>query len=173
MDLIQTVTVGAGGAASIEFGTGGTIPQTYTDLLIVTSLRNASNEDVGIKLNGSTANFTNRYLFGNGSSTSSGTVYGNLAAVAPDSTYTANTFSNGAIYIANYRTSNNKSALVETVSENNATRGIQLLNAMLWSQTPAITSISLYQLNTANLAQYSSASLYGITAGSDGIVTVS
>lgn len=171
MQLIQHVTVGAGGAASITFSG---IPQTFTDLYLVVSLRSAaSNEDFGISLNGSTSSFSNNYLFGNGSGPASGTVYGNLISAAPTTGFTANTFSNAAVYIPRYRSANNKSLSVDTVSENNATRGIQLINAILWSQTAAINTIGIYQLNSNAIVQHSSASLYGITAGSSGGVTVS
>ena len=52
MVAIQTVTVGAGGASSIEFTS---IPQTYTDLKVVFSVRDATNNNgvVKITFNGS------------------------------------------------------------------------------------------------------------------------
>jgi len=44
MVAIQTVTVGSGGAANIEFTS---IPQTYTDLVVVLSLRNNRSTAIG------------------------------------------------------------------------------------------------------------------------------
>ena len=75
--LIETVTVGSGGAASIEFGS---IPQTYTDLVLVGSLRSTSTSSntgeydaFGYRFNSSTSGYTTRNLQGNGSVASSST----------------------------------------------------------------------------------------------------
>lgn len=164
MQLISTVTVGSGGAAAIDFTS---IPQTGTDLLIVYSIR-ASNPSVDITLqmtfNSTTTGFTNRELFGNGSSASSqsGTRY----VVAVNGNWaTSNTFGNGQVYIPNYAGSTNKSFSVDSVVENNATAGKQNLFAGLWSNTAAITAVTF---TGDTFLQYSTASLYTITKGSGG-----
>jgi hypothetical protein len=169
MKLIEHQELGST-QASITFSS---IPQTFTDLYLVLSVRSDGNADIGIKFNNSTSNFSNRYLFGNGSSASSGTVYGNYIGAAPQNTYTASTFGNFAVYIPNYAGSTAKSYSSDAVSENNATTAIQAITAGLWNVTDAINRIDLYQLNGSNLVQYSSATLYGITKGSDGVTTVS
>lgn len=181
MQLIQTVTVGAGGQASIEFGTGGTIPQTFTDLLIVVSARtNRSgqvDDQLKLNFNGSTSGYSERGLGGNGSGTFS--FIGAVSTSIPDALWTtasnatANTFGNAYAYIPNYRSGNAKSVSTDSVTENNATAASQAIIAGLWTGTAAITSIVLSPLNGSLILQNSSASLYGITAGSDGIVTVS
>ncbi len=170
MQVIQHQEL-ASSQAAITFSS---IPTTFTDLVLVCSLRSDSgNADIGIKFNNSTASFSNRYLFGNGSSPASGTVYGNYVGEAARSTYTASTFGNFAVYIPNYRSSTAKSYSSDAVSENNATTAIQAITAGLWNVTDAITQIDLYQLNGSNLVQYSSATLYGVLKGSDGVTTVS
>ena len=72
MVKIETVTVGSGGAASIEFTN---IPQTYTDLMILYSSRSAGNVtgswSCKWSFNGATTSYTTRGLFGDGSSASS------------------------------------------------------------------------------------------------------
>jgi len=167
MTLISTVTVGAGGASTIDFTS---IPQTYTDLKLYVSTRTTSSGAVGevayITLNGSTSSFTGRYLQGSGSATSSGSL-GRFAALSTDGSATANTFSNNEIYIANYAGSTYKAFSGDAVVENNATTSYQELLANLWSNTAAITSITL---NTSGgvFAQYSTVSLYGILKGSGG-----
>ena len=40
--LIEKYTVGAGGVSSVTLGSGGTIPQTYTDLVVKVSARSSS-----------------------------------------------------------------------------------------------------------------------------------
>ena len=156
--LIETVTVGVGGAASIEFTS---IPATFTDLKVVMSLRMSdSATQILLSLNGSTSNFSARWLLGDGSSALSGTLARYVGASTPSS-FTATTFGNAELYIPNYAGSTNKSYSADAVVENNATSGYQTFVAGLWSVTSAITSLTLTG-NTGNYVQYSSASLYGI-----------
>ena len=163
--LISSVTVGSGGAANIEFTS---IPDTYTDLVILSSLRtNTSGDDFdGIRMtfNNASANRSMKRLYGLGSGspgTSSNSYI--MASQASTALNTSNTFGNGFCYIPNYRSSNYKSASSEEVNENNATRAIAEIDANLWSDTSAITSIQLVSENAANFVQYSTAYLYGIS----------
>ena len=155
---IASVTVGAGGASSIDFTS---IPSTYTDLVIKLSTRWAvADLDTSISFNGSTTSFTARRLYGSGSAVASDT-RARTAGLADSSGYTASTFANSEIYIPNYAGSNNKSYSVDSVTENNGTVSYALLAAGLWSNTAAITSITLSE-STNTFAQYSTATLYGI-----------
>jgi hypothetical protein len=160
--LLETVTVGAAGAASVTFNN---IPQTgYTDLEIKTSVR-TDNATIGnlisTSFNGSTANFTTKIMEGNGATVANANQT-NYIGVFTGSSATANTFSNASVYIPNYTSSNHKSYSVDNVTENNATTALTDLWAGLWSNTAAITSITLTFQSTAQ--QYSSFSLYGIAA---------
>jgi hypothetical protein len=157
--LIKTVTVGSGGAASIDFTS---IPQTYTDLMLVTSARSTST-GLGViaKFNGSSANYTGKYIEGNGSSTSGGTLSINQAGNSVSSAYTASVFANNSLYIPNYTGSTFKSSSSDAVTENNATTSYLDFYANLWSDTSAITSIAL-TVSVGSFAEFSSASLYGI-----------
>lgn len=169
---IAEVTVGAGGAASIDFTS---IPGTYTDLLLVISTRCTNSAITGpifMSFNGATTNRSARTLNGTGSSIGSYTIGDNFLFDTVGNTATSNTFNSSNIYIPNYAGSTNKSFSVDTVNENNATASNQVLEAGLWSSTAAITSISITSPGY-NLMQYSSATLYGITKGSSGGVTVS
>lgn len=171
LSLVSTVTVGAGGAASIDF-TG--IAGTATDLLLVISGRSQNSvvpDSIYATVNGNSSGYANRYLSGNGSVTNSGT-YGTSGLIlngglAGNST-TSNTFSNASIYIPNYSGSTAKSFSLDAVIENNATEGRLNIQAGSWSGTSAITSIQLYCGGGGNIAQYSTASLYTITKGSGG-----
>jgi hypothetical protein len=159
----STVTVGSGGAANIEFTS---IPATYTDLKIVVSARATINSGaLGIYFNGTTSGYSWRRLIGDGSSAFSDSTasYPNLRAIGTNpSTYTASTFANTEIYIPNYAGNTNKSVSVDAVNENNATAAETSFLAGLWSNTAAITSVTLIP-NSDNFAQYSTASLYGIS----------
>ena len=158
---ISTITVGSGGAASIDFTS---IPATYTDLKLVYSVRGetgTTNADVSISFNGSTANFSNRYIQANGATAASYTTPARNAGVVPANTSTANTFGSTEIYIPNYASANYKSYSIDsTEEENNATSYMQLY-AGLWSDTSAITQVTL-TFSTGDAAQYSTATLYGI-----------
>lgn len=161
---IATVTVGSGGAATIQFSS---IAATWTDLALQVSLRstNASStasEYYGIYFNGSTSNLTYRRLYADGTATGSDNgsivLVGSLASAG----WTSNTFTSGFIYIPNYAGSNNKSFSTDNASENNSSSVSALdLTANLWSNTAAITSITIAPRRD-NFAQYSTATLYGI-----------
>ena len=161
---ISTITVGSGGAASIDFTS---IPATYTDLKLVMSARiEASYRQVIIKFNNSSADFTFRNILGDGASTASYTQasYGyNLIGYAPlAGTDTASTFGNMEIYIPSYASANFKSISVDSVHETNAATAYATLEAGLWSQTAAITQLTLLPYGGNDFDQYSSATLYGI-----------
>ena len=156
----STVTVGAGGAASIDFTA---IPSTYTDLILKVSGRSNRADTVDtivIKPNGSTSSMTFRWLAGDGSAAASGTtdrIYQDAA------NNTASTFGNAEIYIPNYAGSTNKSFSIDAVSEQNGTSANAGFQAQLWANTAAITSINLAVGFGTGWLQYSTATLYGIS----------
>ena len=161
--LISSVTVGSGGASTMDFTS---IPSTYTDLCVKVSARGTGSYDemyVGISFNGSTSNLTSRVLYGSGASAGSFSdtkIYGPVSA----NNTTANTFGSWECYVPNYAGSTNKSVSLDSVAETNGTSIDSYLTAGLWSNTAAITSISLYDAFTLNnFAQYSTAYLYGIS----------
>ena len=160
---IATVTVGSGGASTIDFTS---IPATYTDLLIKISSRDgrsATGTNIIINFNGSNTNLSYRRLTGNGTSAGSNSGTGGVVGYSVSATATTDTFSNLEIYIPNYTSANYKSCSSDAVNENNATSSFMALVATLWSDTSAITSISLFPTVAAtNFVQYTTATLYGI-----------
>ena len=175
MTLIEHIELGSA-QNSITFTS---IPQTYTDLLVVFSLRAVSGNhpSSSISLNTyGTGTYTRRQLAGSGSAASSNTTTESELYLSqiPAADNTANTFGNTQVYIPNYTSSATKSLSADLVSEQNATQAYQAITSGSWDQTAAVTSVSLQTYGRSiNLAQYSSATLYGITAGSDGTTTVS
>lgn len=174
MQHIETVTVGSGGAASITFSS---IPDTFTDLYLVASIRAVSGpiDIVNVRLNGATDGHNGRSLeaydtsvYSQSNSNSSSFKY----AFTQGSSHTANTFSSSSFYFPNYASSTQyKSMSGESSSENNASLTNQGIQAGLFTKNDPITTILIY--GTVNFVEFSSASLYGILAGSDGIVAVS
>lgn len=171
MQLIQHQELGSS-QTSITFSS---IPQTFTDLYLVFSLRSnngSGDNEIFLNINGSAGTDTVLYSFGssgNGSN-SSGT---QMRLVAAGGTSTANTFGTGHLYIPNYTSSVSKAVQVESASETNATTNIGFyVTAGLPTNTSPVTSIALNCVGNS-WVQFSSATLYGILRGSDGITTVS
>jgi hypothetical protein len=159
---IATVTVGSGGAATIDFTS---IPATFTDLVVKVSGRSDrvdTTDNVIISFNGLTTNLSYRYVQGSGTSVTSSSGSTGYVGTQDASTATASTFGNAEYYIANYTSSNYKSVSSDAVDETNATDAYATLTAQLWSAVAAITSISLKPQVGTLFAQYSTATLYGI-----------
>ena len=169
--LIASSTAGAGGTTAFDFTS---IPSTYTDLLIKWSAR----QDLGavaasdfIYINGSQTSYSGRWLEGNGASASSYSYTGNFTyanAEGDGASATANTFANAELYIPNYAGSSYKSMSSDSVMENNATTAYAVLGANLWSNTAAITRVTISTSATnvtggaQKFVQYSTAYLYGV-----------
>jgi hypothetical protein len=158
--------------ASITFSS---IPATFTDLVLVVSGRTdraSVTDDVKLEFNGVNTNQSVRVLFGTGSSASSATdtlIYG----WTNGGNSSSNTFGSTQFYIPNYRSSAAKSVSIDAINEGNQTTQYQGLAAGLWSSTAAITAITLKPFTGPNFVSGTSATLYGITAGSSGGVVVS
>ena len=161
--LIASSTVGAGGAASIDFTS---IPSTYTDLAVALSLRTNNDPDGGsygicaISINGSTANLTQKRLQGSGSAASSFS-FSNAQFPVDGSANTTSTFANGSVYFPNYAGSANKSFSLDNVMEQNSATTYMALIAGLWSQTTAINQLT-FSAVSGLFVQYSTAYLYGV-----------
>lgn len=173
MQVIQHQEL-ASAQASITFSS---IPQTYTDLLLVFSARSnrtsAPVDTVRARFNGVTTGYNYRALEGTGSGTSSFTSTSFNAGIAATDNCTASTFGNSSLYIPNYTSANAKSGSADGVSENNATGANQFLTVSYSTATAAITSIEIAPETGTQFNQYTSATLFGITKGSSGGVVVS
>ena len=179
MKLIESKTL-VSAQTAIEFTS---IPQTFTDLVAVCSLRSnrsaANSENVGIRFNGSTSGYSDRNLYGSGSGTlslSQSGSYFNFLLYSSTTAGTSNTFGNAMVYIPNYTGSTNKSVGTDAVTESNSTASVQNIGAGLWSNTEAINSIRFFvgfAEFATELQAGSTISLYGVLKGSDGIVTTS
>jgi len=163
--LLETITVGAAGASSVTFNS---IPQTgYTDLVIKISARsaNASNFDnPRISINGSTSTFTRREIYAESGSVGSESVADRIIGAIPAANATSSTFGSLDFYLPNYTSSNYKSYSVDSVTENNSTTQASWLLAGLWSTTTAVSTIAVSLQSGGNFVQYSTFSLYGVSA---------
>ena len=175
--LIETKTLGST-TASLVFSS---IPQTFTDLLVVISARSTrtgnAGDDLTVVVNSITSGYSGRGLDGTGSGVSSftddaaGTKFRYLCIINAAGA-TADTFSSNTIYIPNYAGSTNKSFSFDNVTENNATFSYQRICAGLLANTAAITQLT-FDPDNGDLVAGSTISLYGILKGSDGTTVVS
>ena len=168
MELITSVTVGSGGAASVTLPATGTIPQTYTDLKVIASVRGTAAVGLGsnsllLKLNAITTGYTSKWLYGSGSSPGSTSGGPDSVGTMNFANDTASTFNSAEIYLPNYTSSNAKSYSVDSVTENNSATVNELdLLAKLNSTTSPITNITLTP-ETGNFTEGSTFYLYGIS----------
>ncbi len=163
---IETVTVGAGGAANIEFTN---IPQTYTHLQIrgIGRTARANIEDgLYIRFNSATTGYSDHHLYGSGAAASS---FANSGSDTEIETYTmpgnnaaSSIFGVAVIDILDYKDTNKfKTLRLIGGFDNNSTNGRVELVSGNWRSTNAITSITLIAGNST-WVQYSSFALYGI-----------
>lgn len=162
-ELIASTSLGSA-AASIEFNS---IPSTFTDLILKLSLRASDSGSnwylAKLTFNGDTTsgNYSSRLIGAFGTSVYS-TNSNYYSGYIPSGARTASTFGNNEIMIPNYLASTQKSISTDSVTEGNGSSyEILGLWAGLWTGTAAINSITIAS-DTGNLAQYSSAYLYGI-----------
>ena len=164
-ESISTVTVGAGGSASIDFTS---IPSTYTHLQIraickdttatsnVGSIYGRFNSDTG-------SNYARHYLNGSGSAVGAGGGSSQTSmffGTGLEANFT-NIFAANVIDILDYANTNKyKTTRSLSGADTNGGGFVQFMSG-LWMNTAAITSITILP-NQNNFAQYSSFALYGI-----------
>lgn len=163
--LIQSTTLGTA-TNTVAFNS---IPQTYTDLVLRTSVRNSGNAaQANLTFNGNTSSiyFSKGYYtdmvtqFGLGTS---GQAFAQIEGIGAINASLANTFNTSEFYFGNYsNTSFAKQFFYTTRSENNATEVYFTGSlAYLFNSTSAISSISLSFVNNSVIG--STFDLYGIT----------
>jgi len=143
------------------------LPQGYSDLYILASFRlDTGTTGTYISFNGSTSNFSGRYLYADGSTPSTASLARYVGSASGN--YTANTFNNTSIYIYGYSSSFAKTFSVDNITENNATRADQNIIAGLWENSAPIRSISIAP-DVGSFVAGSTISIYGIKHGNDGV----
>lgn len=153
--------------ANVDFTS---IPQGYTDLLVVLSGRSdgAAYNNLLRFNNDSGSNYTWRNLYA-----FSGSVYSDAGTASPENTYirfgftnastmTTSAFGSAQAYIPNYASSLYKSVGTDGTQESNATTGVDIgFTAGLWSSTSAINRVTI----TPQAGQFvagTTATLYGV-----------
>jgi hypothetical protein len=163
---IETYTLGST-TSSVTFGAGGTIPQTYTDLIIVTNFEAASTTIVtpSIRFNGDTGtNYSNTTLYGQGSSATSVRFSNRNKGFLGDfaAGVTSDNFIPYIISINNYSNSTTYKTFLCRYNQINSSSGEVGATVGLWRNTNAITSVTITSDGGQNFAIGSTFTLYGI-----------
>jgi len=157
---IATTTLGSA-QANVTFSS---IPQGYTDLVLVINGAFSTAETIGIQYNSDTgSNYSSTILAGSGSAASSGRNSNQTGlTIGTNGYFTTTIIANSLIQIQNY---SNTTTFKTTLSRsNNASVGLDAIVG-LWRSTTAINSIKLYGFYSGyNFASGSTFTLYGITA---------
>jgi hypothetical protein len=159
---IETVTLG-GSVSTVTLGSGGTIPQTYTDLVLVF---NGGTNGVGnfqTRVNGnSSAIYSTITMWGSGGNPASGgypninVFYPGVAASSPSSIA-----ANGIVSFMNYSNTTTYKTMLSRY--NNAVDEVDF-TISTWRNTSAITSITIFTYSGNNYLSGSTFTLYGIKA---------
>ena len=166
-ESIQTVTVGSGGQANVEFTN---IPSSYQHLQIrymVRGTRAAADSQFALRYNGFTSNYTRHRIVGDGSTASAnGTTaqaYFDLYDI-PGSTATGSTFGVGVIDILDYTNTNKLKTFRALRGDDRNGSGSVGLHSTIYTSTNSTNAITSFELYCAdgNIAQHSHFALYGI-----------
>jgi hypothetical protein len=165
--LIERITVGAGGVASVTFSN---IPQTYTHLQIRCLSRataaGTSGSSMSVGFNNDTASsYTTHLISGNGSTVfadANNAFTKNYANITGSSGLTASVFSAQIIDILDYKNTNKNKTIRSLSGFDNNGFGAIRLSSSAWLNTTAINSIKIFEFSNNSFIQYSSFALYGI-----------
>ena len=164
MVALQTVTLSSP-QASVTFGSGGTIPQGYTDLRLVATpvTANASTDTLGVKINSLTS-YSRTYMIGNGSTATSGRQTSE-PYIYVDGVPTSSPSMFASLEFMNYSNATTYKTVLSRLTNPSAdTRATVYLS----QNTSAITSITLVMASGSNIAAGSTFTLYGIAAAGIG-----
>ena len=167
-ESIATVTVGAGGAANVEFtGISGSYSHLQIRFIARTARASFPDDNMAMQLNGNTgSNYAWHQLNGNGSTATSGastTTTDMRVGRTTGATATSGMFGAGVIDILDYANTNKYRTLRSLSGNDTNGAGDITLMSGLYQSTTAVTSIKLFsQTGSNNFSQYSSFALYGI-----------
>ena len=167
-ESIATVTVGSGGASSIEFTS---IPSTFHHLhlrmIFRNSSTNGSSRTTKLTFNADTAaNYAYHQLYGDGSSAAANAdsnVNYIFTSTTTISTDTASVFAAMLLDVLDYASTSKFKTVRGFHGRDQNGAGLALLDSGLWRSTSAVTSLTLAPIGN-NFAQHTTAALYGIKA---------
>lgn len=159
-------TTGTGSSGSITFSS---IPQTYTDLVLVSSVQktaSGSGSGFNIRFNGDTnTNYSNTFIEGSGSSASSYRSSNSVGLQGGAMTSNANSanFDVNINHIMDYANTTTYKTVITRYNDNEFSYVGSCVSLWRATSAQAITSITIYAVS--NFASGSTFRLYGIEAG--------
>jgi hypothetical protein len=162
--LIASTTVGSGGTSSIDFTS---IPQTFTDLIVVLSSRISGSGNSRLNLNSSGSSFSSKAVYSfatNAPLAGPNTVEIGFAA---QSSMQTNYFGAMQLHLPNYRSSVAKPFSVDSTAAS-FNGGYVFMHGGAWNNTAAITTLSVLPPSGNTFVENTTAYLYGLLAGSGG-----
>jgi hypothetical protein len=162
--LIATQTLGSN-TSTITFSS---IPQTYTDLILVANGYTTYTSDFydayQFQFNGDTgSNYSSTNFYGDGSSVGS-TKSSNLTHMQMGYVATRNTSNNINTAIFHFMNYSNTITYKTVIDRGGDVKGIVMADVGLWRSTSAITSISITDTRGTSFGTGSTLTLYGIVA---------
>jgi len=140
------------------------IPQTYTDLILVTNEKQSGARSSAMRFNSDTgSNYSITGMYGTGAAansyrtTNGNTIYYGYYAYSG----TSNFDFNAIVHINNYSNTTTYKTIVSRA--NNASNNVEAITG-LWRNTAAISSITLHMDSLSDFASGSTFNLYGIDA---------
>ena len=157
MTPIATNTLAAT-ASSVTFSS---VPQGYTDLVLITSCSSSTNWDAYIRFNSdSGSNYSYTVLYGTGSA--AGSYRASDTGILQDFQASVNTeISNRITQVMNYSNTTTYKTLLNRANRSNA--GTDAIVG-LWRNTAAITTLEITSRGANTFAAGSTFTLYGIKA---------
>jgi hypothetical protein len=164
---LDSISVGSGGAASLTFSN---IAQTYTDLLIKISSRDALGSTnvydiLTVTINGTTNGTMSKTFYGTGSGTAnSDQTPQNAGWLGYNQANggTANIFDNQEFYFGNYGSCSEYKTCYFLQATENSAGAIQTYGFACAANPDPITSISFTSANAVNFLQNTTVTLYGV-----------
>lgn len=164
MDLISRTTFTASNVQVVDI----TVPQTYTDVMFLVSMRNTSTSEMYITINGSGGSGTslhNTQLEGQTTTTPRSFTINSAAAIwqtlYQGSEKLASAYGSLRLYIPSYTLSSPKIFWTDSVSESNTGAVVQKNISSVLNTSVPVTSVQFIAAG-GYFEQYSSISLYGI-----------
>lgn len=154
-------TTGTGSSTRISFTS---IPQSYTDLILVAANIDVQINDMGAVLNSDTGNnYSRTRMTGNGSTATSNNNTSNNKWYFLYKDGTASTIVYSILNIMNYSNSTTYKSAISRYSNYTASTYTTVQETYLWRDTAAITRIDVDSTN-ANFSTNCKFTLYGIAA---------
>lgn len=158
-ESIQTVTVGSGGSASINFTS---IPSTYKHLQIRMRTKTTNTLDINFRFNGDSGNnYSSHGFYGDGGGGSLSAITAYIGTSSGYIGYSPSTQGASILDVFDY-SNTNKNKLVRTQHGNdNNGSGYIMINSSEWMSSAAITSMEIL-VASGTFEQNSKFSLYGV-----------